>query len=279
MKEDIELKWAENIEKAKNLYSQRNKSQMYIAGLALEVCEITRGGPHIEGKYTIARFAEEIGMSPRNLSNWIAVRKLVYDRIDDKKKEECSYTQLATVALKVKANSPIDFVKEKFEEVVHSNSIQQKIRRYLNDLRSCAWNFENKNAAEKIDRETAEEILFYIKVIQRSIKKNDGSIKPCFHGVASRSNIKNLRASHSIDIAGNSKVEDRGLIVKLSVKDKEIAKYMKKNKRFFTPTELGMKLGSHNANSASAWSCRTLNKLYSLDLVERNKHGHYRWKE
>jgi len=76
----------------------------------------------------------------------------------------------------------------------------------------------------------------------------------------------------------NSLVKDKdGLFIKITPKDREVANYIRAKEQFISPTELGMKIKGHNKSSASAWALRSINKLLSLGMVERNKFGHYRW--
>jgi hypothetical protein len=283
MKQDLEMKWVENVNRAKDLVSLRKKNQMIIAALALEVCEISWGGNRVtDGRYTIKRFAEEIGMTGKALSQWIVVKRNVFDKLSFEDQSKASFTQFSHVALRVKKDFTEKEVKRIFNEVVNDNDYENRIARYMHHIRSLANNFENQQAARKVSQNICEEAMFYCRVITRNIKKQYPDIKGIDHNIAGATSIKDLScASSAFELPRNTTnkvyVSDMGERVALTPKDLLIVNYMKRNKRFLTPTELGVKLGKHSPSSATAWSCRTLYKLMSLNMVERNNHGHYRW--
>lgn len=58
------------VEHAQKLLEQIKVNRIEIAKIALQVCEISHGG--ISGdKYTLSKFADDIGMKRRTLSNWV----------------------------------------------------------------------------------------------------------------------------------------------------------------------------------------------------------------
>lgn len=279
---DIEIKWEENVKEARRYIVDRKNNQMVVARLATEVCEISWGGSAYSGKYTLARFAGETGMKPKQLSQWVGVYKKVYVKLNNKEKESASYTQLAHTACRVSNDAQKSFVNQVFKDVT-SNNLDNRIKSYIKELRSIAHNFEQKKAAEFISMEAMEEIVFYCGIITRNIRKVHPKIKEVNHDIARTTDVRTVTAAAALGIERNSsgiKVRDpQGHIIVLTPKDRTVISHMKShNEKWFTPTELGMKLKGLNSNSASAWACRTLNKLVSLDYVQRNKVGHYKWK-
>ncbi len=66
------MRYQDYVDHARKLLSQIESHQAQIAEIALKVCEIRHGGPS-EGVYTLSRFADDIGLERRTLSNWVAL--------------------------------------------------------------------------------------------------------------------------------------------------------------------------------------------------------------
>lgn len=281
---DFESKWNESVSKAKQLYNERNKNQMLVAKLALDVCDISWGGNKKNtDAYTLKRFSEEAGIKAKQLSSWICVRKNVYDKLTNEQQcnDKLNYTCMARAATQLVKESSHKEVQKILDTIVHGNDVNRAIFHYLKDIRSIAYNFQNKDAAIKCEEGLVKEIYFYANVIIRNIKKQQPEFKPEDRGLAGSTSIKGLTISKAFDIprdhSGTVHINDAGQKIKITPKDRDIVNYIKNNSKFFSPTEIGMKVGKHNSDNATAWACRTLNKLQSLDLVERNTKGHYKW--
>jgi hypothetical protein len=282
--DDVEAMWAENVQKAKTMVSVRKQNQMEIAGLALEVCEITRGGPAVIGRYTLKRFAEEIGMNSRVLSGWVSVRVKVYSKLPSEKRTGCTFTQLAHVALRVAPDSTQGFVLKRFAEICEKDPFEAKLCRRLPAIRAAAQNFAKEGAAGRLPVEMLQEFLFYCGNIAEQIRKHYPNISGADHGIAATTNFRSLTAADALKlpsrkVAGYTEVDDPDGFgkVKLTEKDKTVAHFLRRGKKFFGPAEVGIRVGKRSPTAATAWALRTLQKLVGLNLVERNKHGQYRW--
>jgi transcriptional regulator with XRE-family HTH domain len=279
---DIEAKWEENLAKAKEFRAEKKLNQMRIAELALEVCEISWGGYHLDQKYTLTRFAKEAGIANKSLSGWCSVRRLVYDKLPPKERDSVSYTKLWHIAKRVNKNTPASTVFEKFEEVTRTDSFENKLLRALADLRACSYNFAINGAAEKLSKKTLEEYLFYAEKITKSIKSANRGIQAADHGLAAKNAMVPIGLATALEIPRGTtgqryKVKDAHGEIIITPKDRDIIQFIQNKDRYFSPTEIGVKLKGHKRDSASAWAYRTLNKLHSLGAVDRNTKGQYRW--
>lgn len=281
---DKEIKFNENVKEAKELYNARNKNQMKVAKLALEVCEIVHGGKaNSMGLFTLSRFAKESGVGAKSLSHWISVYKLVYEKADKELIHTCSFTVLQDVANTVKYDASAEQINKKIKKRISCSSIEVTVNRYLKDIRSIAYNFRVNNAGDILSKETQEELLFYCNTIVNCINKSGIAKKAQNHEIAGKSSLSTLSATTALNLLNKSEhalyVTDKfGDKFRISQKDKDIINYMKKfEDKYLTPTEIGMTVGKRGENSSTAWSHRTLNKLLSLEYVDRNKYGHYRW--
>lgn len=272
--QDKEFKWEENVSRAKQLYSGRNKMQMEIAKLAMEVCEITRGGS-IHGLFTITKFAEESGISPKVLSNWMAVRKLVFNKIPPEKTYNSSYTDLAHVALRVKPNFTNSQVERKFDELM-VNSVDKQMLKYIGALRSILANFRDKDAANKCQTKTLQEIKFYNNQIDKHLK----DIKPENNGLAAANTIKNVSCiNKALENNGYGFVIRNGSKVKINEKDKQVINILKRSKKFLSVREIVSSMGGNVKGGPEKCSAiRTIHKLNSLGYLKRNASRHYCWK-
>lgn len=284
-KTDIEIKWTENVTKAKDICAVKETNQMEVARLALEVCEISWGGSNFAGKYTLQRFADEVGCSSRVLSTWVCVRRSVFDKIPEVERAGVSYTKLALVACRVAVDASPKHVRRKFREMTNRDQFQDKMIRHLASVRSAAYNFERADAADKCSKKMLQEYLFYCRAISNKILGNNRGMKAADNGLAGKGSFIVMSANKALGTLrppgkGTIKVKDpmgHGEI-SLTPKDRDIANLLRKTPdKFFSPTEIGVELKGHNRSSASAWACRTLNKLLALEHVERNKLGKYKW--
>lgn len=278
--------WDRNVEKARRLYQNRYLTQMEIAALALEVCEISWGGAKFRKLYTLKKFALDCGIESRTLSNWVGIKVSVYDKLPPEAQAKARFTSMAHTASKVLRDAPSETVYNTYKELTKHKPFDAKMRRYLGDIRSVAYNFEYAQAAKQCDKETLEEFLFYADKITSNILKECPELKPVSHGISSSVNFtRSQSAAEALNIPRThlgekivGKIKGDGFEVRVTPKDRDIINYMRKHKnRYHSPTEIGVKLGGHNRNSASAWAFRTINKFTDTGLIERNKKGHYKW--
>ena len=187
---DVNKKWELAIAEAKRVVNQIEGYQMRIANLAIKVCEITWGGAvklaEQRDKYTLSRFASETGVNVRTLSNWIGMRKLVFDKLSKAQQNKAVYADLLAVARKVNRQTPVSKVREAFEDHMSCDTFERKCRRYLYELRSLEWNFRCQAAAFKLSDETLKETLFFCGKIIEEIKKDRPGIVPEFCGISTR---------------------------------------------------------------------------------------------
>lgn len=280
---DKEAKWEENTSRAKDLHATRKHNQMIIAGLAMEVCDISWGGSNKEyaNKYTLTRFADEAKINVKTLSNWIALRKKVFDKLPPKERD-LTLTKLQIISKRLAPDSSVEHVYKIMKEVT-SNNQDRTVLALAGSLRSTLYNFTVKDGANSLPIKTIEEVAFYCSAILKCIKLVHPKLKPrdnelvSLHAVGAQQS-----AASALGVQRNYtgiRVKDLlGHELTISPKDKSISDFMKrKKKKYFSPTEIGMIVGRHNANSATGWAHRTLNKFMSCGFVERNDKGHYRW--
>lgn len=263
-----QITWEEAISEAKILVNHKNGHQLKIAELAFSVCEIVYGGYNDPTLYTVKKFAKEIGVHEKTLSNWMGIYKGVVVKLPPEF-ENLSYNRCAQIH-KLADNNASKKQIETIARELTSNDFDLKMKRYLHDLRGIFRNFEINNAAERCKKETLEEYLFYTKNILNEIKKKNPKLKPIFNNISSVYRLGNGKGISSIN-------EKKPVKIRISQKDQKIINYMKKNKdKWHSPTEIGVKVGKHKYSNASAWAYRTLIKLCGANYAEKNKQGKYK---
>lgn len=190
MKKTTENQWVSAIEASRSLFQQSRFHQMKIAELALSVCEITHGGNMKNGitqeRYTIKRFSKEVGVNQKTLSTWIAVKTLIYDRLDAQRKRNCRYTDLQRTCRLINKKTPPAKVIKLFDDYKNMDQFEARIVNYMDDLRSLCFNFKKQSAALRCSKETLKEILFFTRSISEEISKEHPRLGGKLMGVASR---------------------------------------------------------------------------------------------
>ncbi len=107
-------KWETAIRKARTFITNYDKSRWIIAGLAVEVCDITIGGRQKEDVYTLKRFADAIEILPSTLYEWVSAKRKVVDKL--------------TVRQQKDATEKFDYMTFKHaEKMVHDKSTAKQV--------------------------------------------------------------------------------------------------------------------------------------------------------
>lgn len=262
-----EMTWNEAVEIARSYINAKHKNQMMVAELACKVCDSTHGGDHkrFENQKTQTSFAKEIGVGPKTLNRWIIVYKKVFQKLPETTRHHMSFIQLQRVSDRITAGSPKKTVCIATDEVINLNSIDIKIKNYLQALRGFLSNFTDEFRAKQISKETAEEVLFYCEKIMGAVHKNHPGAKAADHSLAYQfGGSRESRGIRSIDRSINTS-------------DERVYGYLLKFRRsFISPTNIGRTVGKQNPNSQTSWALIRLKKLMKFGLCEKNDKGHYR---
>ncbi len=270
---DKEIQWADNVNECRTILHKKKLYQIEIAKMALDVCEIKKGGNYKDDLFTVATFAKDIGVPKKTLQNWIELKTQVFDRLEDHFKNKVSLTQIANIKRRIGPKATKEEVNKTVEDYVNKDDFNRKIHRYVESVRALAHNFEDQDAVNRCSKGTLEEVMFYIKSIEMNVERGSkAKIKPKNNNLTNKTYANKLEASQ---MAPGYYNDPDGFKIKISEKDIAILHYTKRYKKHVSPTDIGIKLGKHKKSSASAWACRSLNKLESLGLVVKNKEGKY----
>lgn len=81
--DEYKERWVKAVVEAKSVVGRMNTDRLKIAELCLKVCEIQVGGNWraFSRIYTVHKFAQEIGVHPKTLHQWIRVKRNVHDKL------------------------------------------------------------------------------------------------------------------------------------------------------------------------------------------------------
>jgi hypothetical protein len=126
------------------------------------------GGGHWSGfkdQMNVTKFAIDIGMQPKTLLEWLAVKRYVYDNLNIKYQKEFQWCVLAKVrnSLKLKRDviPPKTKITKMYEKYLdEKNSRSLNIKGYLSSIRHNVENIEQLTTKEKNEiKSLCQEIL------------------------------------------------------------------------------------------------------------------------
>lgn len=270
---DREILWADNVNEAQSLVKNKDKYQMKIAELAIEVCVIERGGNKDDNIFSVINFAKDISINVKTLYNWIDIYKSTYSVLDEKTKSQISATGIQNIHRAYKGSSP-EKIRSEAKKYVHQNNIDATIRNYLGTVRSLTRNYIEKDAANRVDKEVNETLYHYVKLLNDILSENKVKPKESIGVIVAKKGF----SKKGLPLVGYYTDED-GFKIKITEKDVSVLRYLKTStsrSKGLTPTKIGQSVGKKNSNNASAWSLRSLEKLVALNWVDRKDGGIYK---
>jgi len=281
--------WNQNVNEAKAIVVARQSMQIKIAEYALEVCEIDWGGVHSKysDKFTMKRFAEEIGLNARTLSTYINIKKNVFDKLDQNLQTKASYTIMHHVARTVDRSTTKKILRQKVKNELSFAAVDRKLISYTKALRSLCHLFEKGEPQIDGSKTVLEEVKYYATTLKELVDQHIPEVKPFNHNVISNYSAKHLSANEALgtiktDRPNLNKLETTivspdGLSeVQLRTKDLKVLKLLKQSKKALGPTEIGMRVENLSRSNASAWALRSIRKMMEVGLLERTKEGRYK---
>jgi hypothetical protein len=276
---DKQAEWLKALEEAKSYLKNRKICQMKVAKLAASVCEITKGGGNREGRYTIKAFSKGTGLSYKSLCNWIFVYRGIYCRLPKALQEKANYTKLANVSYRVNSSTSQNDIIKYVNEEISRNAIESQLMNYAGDVRAMLYNLKRPDIWNT-KMEILEEAHYWIAMCKNQISKlsrvkkiaavNHGKI--CGrHGSFSVNKAFELDAQFAESEVGKVKINDL---------DKKVYAHMRANRKIvYTPSRLGEIFYEGSKMSKKLKALRSLEKLVTLDLVDKVKKGHYQWRQ
>lgn len=268
---DLEIQYSDNVIEARSLIKNKNNYQMRVARLCLDVCEIKKGGNH-EGFFTVQDFAKDIGVKVKTLYNWIEHHRRIFSKLDAETKKHISQTAINEIYRKTTRNTPTRDIVELAKQYAFVNNADLTAARYIQALRSLTKLYTDKDGLERLSKETSESTKYYVDILADILSR----VKAKDHQfITSQQKKPN---GGSLPVPGWYDDED-GMKIKISGKDVDVLRYLRqhgaRSKKGLSPTSIGVKLGNKTKSDASAWACRSLEKLVTLGYAQRIDGGSY----
>lgn len=268
---DQELIFNRNVEAVRQLL-KKNKQSLQIAELCYEATEIVHGGKHSD-LFTLAEFAKRTSINHKTLYNWVALYKDVYLKLNDKEKQRATIRSLKDIKLYGEI-SKTKSISDVHAEIKTIKALELTVVRYGQSLKSLRMATGNPLFPHQVSKEVCEELLFYLDAVKRGVLV----ARP---GLTAKNHFYFTKQAGSSDYNSllmgeyNSPVDKRK--IKITKKDQKVFKYLSKFRgKFLSPTRIALTLDpTKNKSSASAWACRSLQKLQELQFVERSADGEY----
>lgn len=159
--------WDECVESAKVCIVRLGQYRMFIADLAIKACDIIHGGgghwKNFEGQHTVKKFAEEAGIHPKTLHEWIAAKKYVVDKLPPSLAKEAeassNYKTLTEARKRVKKNSSAAEVVSIYRKARDASPVAVKLRAQARQYKTMALSLSKKAVRDEASLEDLEKIL------------------------------------------------------------------------------------------------------------------------
>lgn len=161
------MNYQEYVEAAKRLVNRIDCFQGKIAEYAMAVCQIRHGG-RSDGYYTLTDFAEDVGITGKQLSRWVGIYRvsLSVGIKNPTTKDWTTLTKMKQIeTMKISAeNNSTNTPRKKIKPIVDSNSRKETFQR-INNGSDKEWEFSklfklvqsNKNINSRIDLDAIDE--------------------------------------------------------------------------------------------------------------------------
>jgi hypothetical protein len=168
--------WADCVQAAKMCVVRIEQYRMVIASLCIKACDIKHGGGgHWNGfadQKTIVNFAAEIGINKKTLSEWVAVKRDVINKLPPKERAIAAhpknYARVRMVKDRITKKTPKSEVLRRFRNVHPDGANDALIRlkkagKYIRDI--ATW-MKKKSVRDQAELEDLERILKAAQDIQ-----------------------------------------------------------------------------------------------------------------
>ena len=153
------------VKEAKFLLEERHKLRMEVAQLAIEAFKI-KG-------VCVKYFAQEIGINPSTLAEWVSLKKSVYDKLPktpkyQKAKSISIYKDLRKILPK---DSTGEEVQQAYDDYYSKGKDYMKFAKYIKVLNTIIFNIEDEIKLTQATDEQIVEIEYLCNKISKQIKR------------------------------------------------------------------------------------------------------------
>jgi hypothetical protein len=163
---------------AKALVKEINDNKWKVAKLALEAVDIKTGG-HLKEVYSISKFADDIGLHRKTLSNWITEYKTVVVHLPEESLSllplkgtlRGAITRTYQEASRTNQKDP-EVIRDLFNKQFYRNQEDRELETFLRQMRNLEFFINKKIVLKKMDQQHLSELLFNCNKITNGLNKH-----------------------------------------------------------------------------------------------------------
>lgn len=167
--------YAKKVVEAKEIMSLlrlTNKHRVRVAEIANDVCIILHGGRAPTTRYTLKRFAEDIGINRHTLYEWTRHKKYIFDKLTPKQKEEyytISGNSIKEIFTGLTEKSLPKHVQQKFKSVKDTGGPDAKLKKYIGHIQGLLFNVSNHSRLKGVSDDVLKRALEQSRLTQEYI--------------------------------------------------------------------------------------------------------------
>lgn len=172
-------RWKKSVQKAKILVTDFRDIRFRVVEIAEECCVVHHGGRESDNRYSLTRFAKEIGVAKGTLMEWWRLKHNIYDNLPEYRKKKMTYCGLGHLDTEMRGedrNNPIEFkrtLKKRLKALDAKTQTTIKMERYLKHLKTIQFNTKNRLMIKDCDKEVLGEICHIARDIVNHLSKYD----------------------------------------------------------------------------------------------------------
>ena len=114
----MSVKYSNLVKEGKELYKTISSGKWKICELAEKACTIKLGGHAGKEYYTVAKFANDIGMSRKTLSEWLCEYRTIYKQLPKKEKSTAKNRDIREASRLLRGRKPTkDKAREAYKQI------------------------------------------------------------------------------------------------------------------------------------------------------------------
>ncbi len=173
--------WKDCVNEAKILVVTTHEVRMKIVALAEKACVFHHGGSSTNNRFTVTRFAAEIGMNSHTLLEWVRLKRNVFDELSEADQKTIGQTKLTFLDRQMKGErrgteAYKKSLKKEVERLRKTSDSTIKMMKYVKHMRTIIFNVKNPMMIKDCNKEVLAEILHLSREISKHLNYVDKPI-------------------------------------------------------------------------------------------------------
>lgn len=169
--------WKECVSAAKLLVKQQDEMRFKIVDLANKCCIVHHGGRSTYERYTVIRFAKEVGITYKTLTEWMRVKRNIYDNLEEGQRGTFTLSTMRFLDHELRGragekNFP-SLVQAAYKKMEKEDPCTIKMKKYIKHLKSIHFNVSHQMMIKNCDEQVLVEIMHLCRQIASSLSYID----------------------------------------------------------------------------------------------------------